>query len=292
LQGCVTELGRFVAEELSASLAESGKGIQIVDRTNLRVILQENKLAATGIIDPSTARRLGQLAGVDSLITGTLTPFGDSVRVAVKVIDSATAKIIAAARGDIARTKAIDDLLSRGVTGGCPPSLSTGTDTDSGSNSAPLRLPTASGAPAEPQGQNRQTGVTTEAQDFRFTVQICKLSGAIVTCSLTVQNENTEDRDVVIDFGRFGPSRLIDNRGRETKLEMIRFGGKAEGGVTLISGVPTDLQLVFEGVDQSISSIALLDLSCAVRFRESGKRQPFGIQLRQVPIEPLRQPKK
>ena len=71
LQGCVTELGRFIAEELSASLAESGKGIEVIDRTNLKVILQENRLAATGIIDPSTARKLGQLAGIESLVTGT-----------------------------------------------------------------------------------------------------------------------------------------------------------------------------------------------------------------------------
>ena len=52
LQGNVTELGRFLAEELSITLSESEKGFEIVDRTHLKAILQENKLSTTGLMDP------------------------------------------------------------------------------------------------------------------------------------------------------------------------------------------------------------------------------------------------
>lgn len=115
LQGNVTELGRFLAEEFSVSFAGAGKGFEVVDRTHLKSILAEHKLSATGIIDPQTAKKLGQIAGVDALITGTVTPFGDSIRISVKVLDTATAKVIGASAGDIARTKAIEELLSRGI---------------------------------------------------------------------------------------------------------------------------------------------------------------------------------
>ena len=115
LQGNVTELGRFLAEEFSVTFAGAGKGFEVVDRTHLKSILAEHKLSATGIMDPQTARKLGQIAGVDALITGTITPFGDSIRLSVKILDTATAKVIGASSGDIPKTKAIEELLARGI---------------------------------------------------------------------------------------------------------------------------------------------------------------------------------
>lgn len=115
LQGNGTELGRFLAEEFSVALAGTSKGFEVVDRTHLKSILVEHKLSSTGIIDPQTARKLGQIVGVDALITGTITPFGDSIRISVKVLDTTTAKVVSACTGNIAKTKAIEELLARGV---------------------------------------------------------------------------------------------------------------------------------------------------------------------------------
>ncbi len=115
LQGNVTELGRFLAEEFSVALAGTSKGFEVVDRTHLKSILVEHKLSSTGIIDPQTARKLGQIVGVDALITGTITPFGDSIRISVKVLDTTTAKVVSASTANIAKTKAIEELLARGV---------------------------------------------------------------------------------------------------------------------------------------------------------------------------------
>ena len=60
LQGNVTELGRFLAEEFSVSFAGAGEGFEVVDRTHLKSIVAEHKLSLTGMIDPKTARKLGQ----------------------------------------------------------------------------------------------------------------------------------------------------------------------------------------------------------------------------------------
>jgi hypothetical protein len=114
LKGNVTELGRFLAEELSIALVGADKGIDVIDRTHLKALLQEHKLAATGVIDPLTARKLGEIAGVHILITG-ITPLGDSVRCAVKALDAATARIIGASITQIPRTKTIDQLLTSGI---------------------------------------------------------------------------------------------------------------------------------------------------------------------------------
>lgn len=62
LRGGVTELGRFISDDLSVSLAGMSKGFKIVDRTHLKSILQEHKPSATGVIDSAAARlRANQL---------------------------------------------------------------------------------------------------------------------------------------------------------------------------------------------------------------------------------------
>jgi len=104
LQGNITELGRFLAEEFSTALVTTGKGFEVVDRTHLKSILAEHKLSFTGLIDPQTARKLGRIAGVEAIVIGTITPFGDSVRISVKVLVTDTAKVVTASTGNIAKT--------------------------------------------------------------------------------------------------------------------------------------------------------------------------------------------
>ena len=102
LQGNVNELGRYLAEELSVALVNDAKSFSVIDRTHLKSLLREHKLASTGLIDPQTARQLGKIAGVDTLVTGTLTAFGDSVKLTVKALDTETARILGAATSEIA----------------------------------------------------------------------------------------------------------------------------------------------------------------------------------------------
>lgn len=115
LQGNVTELGRFLAEELSVELVNAALGFSVIDRAHLKSILTEHKLSISGITDPKAVKKLGQIAGVDAIITGTVTPLENSIRVTTKVIATDTANVIAAAKCDIAKTRAIEELLTREI---------------------------------------------------------------------------------------------------------------------------------------------------------------------------------
>jgi TolB-like protein len=115
LQGNANELGRFVAEELSGDLIVAAKRFDVVDRNHLKSIIAENKFSMSGLVDPTTIKKLGKIVGADTLVTGTLTPFGDSIRISCKAIDTATAKVIGVAKGDIAKTSAIANLLKAGI---------------------------------------------------------------------------------------------------------------------------------------------------------------------------------
>jgi len=109
LQGNVQEIGRFIAEELTTSLVLQSRSFKTIDRANLRNILAEQKLTMTGLINPENARKL-KISGVDGLIRGTLTPFGDGIRITIQIIAVETAEIVGAARGVVPKTSAMDNL--------------------------------------------------------------------------------------------------------------------------------------------------------------------------------------
>jgi len=115
LQGNVTELGRFIAEELSGSLAKGEKGFEVVNRSNLRQLIKEYELFSTGAIDQKAAMKLGEFSGIEALITGTITPFTENIRVSTSVLDMKTAKVIDNQKENIPRTKDINELLGNEI---------------------------------------------------------------------------------------------------------------------------------------------------------------------------------
>lgn len=49
-----------------------GYGADVVERQRLQSVLGEHQLGASGVLDPSTVKRVGKLLGVDALIVGTV----------------------------------------------------------------------------------------------------------------------------------------------------------------------------------------------------------------------------
>lgn len=228
LEGNATELGRFLAEEFAVSLASSGKGFEVVDRSNLRTILQEHKLAASGLIDPATAKKLGQIAGVDALVTGTLTPFGDSVRLACKILDTSTARVIGGARGDIPRTKAIDDLLTR--------------ELGSASPVPPKEKPQAPAAVGR--GATETGPARTESSGYSLVAADCARtrgeSGDLLMCSVSVTNQGTVERKLCI-----GDVQLVDSQANTLKLARMWFGSQTSqgNGLMVCADLPPSLPM-------------------------------------------------
>jgi TolB-like protein len=207
LQGNSTQLGRFIAEELSIALAGDAKGFEVIDRNSIRVILQEHKLASEGLIDPATARKLGQIAGVDTLVSGTITPLGDSVHVGLKALDTETAEVLAGFTFEIPRTKAIDELLVNGIAnGGVSP---TETQVNTGVDSVPVKPTVAFG-------------------DLFLSMEGCEFQGAKIMCYGHVTNKSSGAKRI-----EFKPSsHLIDNSGNESRSD----AQYSQYGMTIVVG--------------------------------------------------------
>ncbi len=70
---------------------------EVVERQALEKVLQEQSLGQSGILDPESAAKVGQLLGVDVLISGTLMYLGGTLEVTARMIDTGNGSIIGAA---------------------------------------------------------------------------------------------------------------------------------------------------------------------------------------------------
>lgn len=109
LDGNVTKLGRFIAEELNTFLPEAGKGFEVIDRSQISKLMKENELLKDGFTDPKAAAQLGKLVGIEALIYGTIIKFGEGEKVNIKVIDLQTAVIIRTISTKIDHIYELDD---------------------------------------------------------------------------------------------------------------------------------------------------------------------------------------
>jgi TolB-like protein len=237
LQGNVTELGRFISEELSTQLVIDAKSFTVVERIQLAAILKEHQISISGLVDPATIKKLGQFAGVDAIVTGTLVPFSDSVRLTAKVLDVSTAKMIAVSTADLPRIKAIDDLLSRGI------SVGTSSGSQAGSSPGPLKRP----APLTSLEQN----------EFLFAVKSCVRRGDRVLCSGSVTNKADKARNFAIYGGDW--TTAVDNDGNSYRSEQIGIG-QANGNTQaqLMPELPTNFFLTFPAVEQGAVTVTVV----------------------------------
>jgi len=277
LQGNVTELGRFLAEELSVSITMNFPNLEVIDRTHLKTLLQEHALSISGLTDPSNVQKLGQIAGTEAIITGTVTPFGDNVRLTAKVIATDTAKVIAADKIDIAKTKAIEELLTRGIASETKLEVTTQTAVTPSETEAPQATSThkpvtvATPTPASPPPWIVESGIFT----FEY------LGGYFDGDRLVLDVAVTAQKDTRLRIHRSAYTRLFDPGGREYRTSAAQIGSEYDAYVnvqkvenSLVSGVPTRISLFFNNVSQDLRWFTLLEIGYStngsiinVRFR-------------------------
>lgn len=278
LEGNVTKLGRFLAEEFSVSLADAGKGFEVVDRTHLKSIIKEHKLSSTGIIDSSTARKLGKIIGVESLITGTITPFGDTIRIAVKILDTTTAKIIGASRVNLAKIGALVDLDSEITT--------------------PDRVPMA------PKPVSTPTGKTTHSvtiKGTKFDLKSCERQGKSLIFKFSVTSLD-KDKEVAIHVYTKSAAKAIKTKTRFFDIKSIEYDAKQIKLANKISqksiystfarnlmlkDLPGDAEILFEGVPPEVSVVAMLEVSCGWK----PLKEAITFQLKNIPVTPKKETK-
>jgi hypothetical protein len=171
--------------------------------------------------------------------------------------------MIGASSADIPKTKAIEELLAKGIGG------------IAGSSTTPPQ-PDA----AAPPTQAAKSTLKVEAEDYIFELVQCKLSGTTLTCYLIITN-NAADRQLSIyapNLGFGSHSRIIDQFGNEVSGRIAVLANNGRDYAELVSGIPIKGNIKFENVSTNMTSLALLELACSSYPRN------FKVQFRNAPI--------
>ena len=86
-------LRRSLSENLTASLLQVA-GLPVVERQRLKDLLAEQKLSASDLADDDTRVRLGRIVGASRMVFGGFFVLGQQVQVHVRVIDTATSRVL------------------------------------------------------------------------------------------------------------------------------------------------------------------------------------------------------
>lgn len=85
-----------VAEDLYTSMINND--FPLVERGQLDKILKELKIQDTALIDPTTAKKIGQMSGCDLIVVGSVSDRGQFVVINARLLETATGKALAAER--------------------------------------------------------------------------------------------------------------------------------------------------------------------------------------------------
>ena len=251
LKGNVQEIGRFIAEELTTSLVLSERPFKTIDRANLRTILEEQKLSMTGLMSPENTKKL-KISGVDGLVRGTLTPFGESFRLTIQVIAVENAQIVGAARGTIPKTNAMENL---------------------GDAIEPSAGPSSTGGPSQgPSSLPRKGKYVSQDKNIRVTLRYFRKDSADrVKAILLIENIKGEDLSLF-----WSDSQAIDDQGEQWRLVEQSGIGSSDSGRTLVpSGSSVTVLLVFK-IERGTSKATRFNIIGPIEVRDSNRWTSFS----------------
>lgn len=89
------DMGIIVAEWFITALVKAGR-FEVIERGLIQKLLEEQKLSMSGIVDETTATKIGKFLGVKTIISGSVMKLQDVIEINARIIDVETASIIAA----------------------------------------------------------------------------------------------------------------------------------------------------------------------------------------------------
>lgn len=104
------DMDTIVAEWFITAMVREGR-FDVVERRLLEKVINEQKLAMTGVVDASGASELGKLLGVKVIITGSVMKLRNVIEINSRIIDVESGSIITAEHVKSAATARLQDLV-------------------------------------------------------------------------------------------------------------------------------------------------------------------------------------
>ena len=105
------KLSEFIMEELNGALKD--RGIDIVERSHLKLVMQEQNFQMSGYVSDETAVSIGKFIGANMVITGQLSSIGGMYRFRSSAIDVEKAVRASITRYDLRNDRTLQQMLKQ-----------------------------------------------------------------------------------------------------------------------------------------------------------------------------------
>ena len=264
IQGNITNLGKYLAEELTTRLYRTGK-FEVVERQLMNKLIKEQELGISGFIDDNTAVSLGQILGVDAIASGSITDLGKSIKVNARLISTESGKVFSVASVKIPKDETIRMLL--GQTFETLTTIKTET-----------QIPTNS---------------IVEKKGLKFELIEARMYGRTVICQVKITNPTEDDKDLIVrHMGRFNNkyenTKIYDDIGNENIVLEVKFANNKLIDIIqrgflqkkIIAGTSVNMELRIEEVSSKATKITLLQIIC-------GDYPGYKVEFRNIPIKKI-----
>ncbi len=258
IQGNITNLGRYLAEELTTRLYRTGK-FEVVERQLMNKLIKEQELGISGFIDDNTAVSLGQILGVDAIASGSITDLGKSIKVNARLISTESGKVFSVASIEIPKDETIRMLL--------------------GQTFEPLTtIKTKTQTPTNP---------IVEKEGLKFELIEARMSERTVICQIKITNTTEDDIgfSMLVGWRHATATKIYDNSGNDYGPSGVKIGNKFQnygGGnytaeTKIVAGISVNMELHFDKVSSQTTTLSLLQINCG--------RSIGMVEFRDIPIK-------
>lgn len=112
IDGKPSDLGKYLAEEFTSALINQAQSYNVIDRSQLKYLIEEAKIGDIGMVNPESVQALGHLEGVNAVVYGKIVPLANTVKIFIRVVllEKQVGKLTTT--GHITRTPTINRLLN------------------------------------------------------------------------------------------------------------------------------------------------------------------------------------
>lgn len=261
LDGRATFLGTYLSEALVTELFKQG-GLEIVERAMLDRIMAELKLGQSGLVDPSTARQVGQVAGVGAIVTGTIAELQSYVAINCRLIDVESGRVFAAAE-----TKIVKDDDVRRIMG------------------VELSQPDFSDHSPGPAEEN--PSVEWSDRSLRVRAVSAARSARETRVTFLMTNLTTDPFRVDFSVGDFNARNWNTYLQDDSGTRFLAVGGSVfrpgseVGYIDLVPNLPVSVQLIFDAIPPNARAVTVV---LANSYLSPGTFAHKTIQLGPIPL--------
>jgi TolB-like protein len=142
--------GEYLTETIIGLLSGHPEKLKLFERTRMDAILKEHEFILTDLMKPAAALKIGQLAPIDALLSGTYTKLKSYIEVSARVIDVTSGEITVSYVGRIKMNKNMTALFQQPINTATKPA------TQSDNNNNTVQIITFSGTAARTQPPNQK----------------------------------------------------------------------------------------------------------------------------------------